>query len=138
MSRMPLLSLAICGGLLLCGCKPESNPATEAKVANAKEQITKAAHATAEAASAKKDEYVKEMNKQLAVLDAKIADLTERSSKAAGEAKKDLEKKLEDAKAKHSTAAKKLEELKEASGEQWEKLKEGMSKAFGDLKKVIE
>lgn len=137
MRRMTLLSLAICGGFLLFGCK-ESNPATEAKVANAKEQIKKAAQATAEAASAKKDEYVKEMNKQLEVLDAKIADLKERSAKAAGEAKKDLEKKLEDAKAKHSTAAKKLEELKEASAEQWEKLKEGMSKAFGDLKKVIE
>ena len=61
MRRMTLLSLAICGGFLLFGCKPESNPATEAKVANAKEQIKKAAQATAEAASAKKDEYVKEM-----------------------------------------------------------------------------
>jgi hypothetical protein len=138
MRHSTVLMSALLAGFFVAGCKPESNPATEAKLARAKEEIKKAAEATAEAASAKKDEYVCEMNKQLEALNVKMADLKERASRAAGETKKDLEKKLEEAKAKHSTVSTKLEELKDASADRWEKLKEGLSNAVGDLKKVIE
>ena len=35
-------------------------------------------------------------------------------------------------------AAKKLDELKEASHDRWEKVKDGVENAFEDLKKVVE
>lgn len=129
--------LAISVALLSLGCKP-NQPATDAKVSRAKEEIKHAAAATADAAAAMRDQYAEEMRKQLEVLDARSAVLKEKASKAAGQAKVDLEKKLEETKAKHADAAKKLEELKGASADRWEKLKDGFGKAFDDLKKVVE
>jgi hypothetical protein len=141
MQRPTILSLAIfLAALLQLGCKPEGpgDAAADAKVARAKEEIKRAAQATADAAAAMRDQYADEMRRQLEVLDAKSAVLKERASKAAGQAKKDLDRKYEEAKLKHADAAKKLEELKGASAERWEKLKEGFGKALDDLKKVIE
>ena len=138
MRRSCLATLAVCAATLLAGCKGESSPETDAKTKRAKEEIKNAVAATADAAAAKRDEYAKEMHKQLAALDVKIAELKDQASKSAGETKKNLERKLEESKAKHSDAAKKLDDLKTASADRWEKLKEGMGKAYEDLKKVIE
>ncbi len=138
MRPFTLTTLAICAAALVTGCNSQSSPETEAKVKRAKEEIKSAISATAEAAAAKRDEYAKEMHKQLAELDIKIADLKEQASKSAGETKKKLEQKLAETKAKHADAAKKLDELKTASAERWEKLKDGMGKAYEDLKKVVE
>ena len=97
----------------------------------AKEKIKEAAKATAEAAAANRDEYAAVMRRQLDELDAKYEVLKDKASKATGQAKVDLEKKLEEAKAKHGDVAKKLEELKEMpAAEHWEKFKEGMKKCL--------
>src|SRR4051812_48248266 len=101
MRQFALPMLALCAVSLLFGCKGQSSPETEAKVKRAKEEIKHAVSATADAASAKRDEYAKEMNKQLAVLDVKIAELKDQASRAAGQTKKDLERRLEEAKLKH-------------------------------------
>jgi len=78
------------------------------------------------------------MNKRLDELNAKYDDLKARASKADGQAKKDLEKKLEDAKVKRDVVAKKLDELKSASHDRWEKVKDGVENAYEDLKKSVE
>jgi hypothetical protein len=67
-----------------------------------------------EAAKAKRDEYVREMSKRLDELNVKYEELKGRASKAEGQAKQDLDKKLNDAKVKRDAAAKKLDELKES------------------------
>jgi len=105
---------------------------------NAKEKIRDAAEATAEAARAKRDEYTREMHKRLEEFDVNCQQLEGRITKAEGQAKKDLEKKLEEAKVKRDAAAKKLDELKEAGADRWEKVKEGVGSALDDLKKVFE
>jgi len=132
--------LAYCLSLGVLGCNPgnSSNPAVDAKVSRAKEEIKRAADATAEAAAAKRDQYAVEIRKQLAALDVKIAELKEQVGKAAGQTKKDLEKKLEEARSKHADAAKQLDDLKDATADRWEKLKAGVGKAVDDLKKVVE
>ena len=89
------------------------------------------------AAKAKRDEYTSEMQKQLEGLDAKYEELKTRAAKAEGPAKKDLEKKVEDAKGKRDAAANKLDELKKAAPDRWEKVKEGVENAFDDLKKLF-
>ncbi len=89
------------------------------------------------AAKAKRDEYAREMRKQLDVLDAKYAELKASAAKAEGQAKKDLEKKVEEAKVKRDTAAKKLDELKEAAPDRGEKIKDSVGNAFDDLKKMF-
>lgn len=140
MRCISIFGLVILAALPSLGCKPEDGPKTaaDAKVSEAKEKIKAAAEAAAKAAAAKRDEYAVEMRKQLDELDAKSAVLKEKASKAAGQAKADLEKKLEETKSKHADAVKKLEELKNASAEHWESFKEGMKKAYEDVKKSID
>jgi DNA primase len=99
--------------------------------------VTEDKDVAAKAAKAKRDEYARDMHKQLDELDAKYEELKTSAAKAEGQAKKDLEKKLEEAKVKRDAAAKKLDELKEAEPERWEKIKDGVGNAFDDLKKVF-
>ena len=89
------------------------------------------------AAKAKRDEYVREMHKQLDELDTKYEEFKASAAKAAGQAKKDLDKKLDEAKVKRDAAAKKLDELKDAAPDRWEKIKDGVGSAFDDLKKIF-
>ena len=115
-----------------------SAPDVDSKTSIAKQKIKDAAEATAEAAQAKWDEYALEMSKRLDELNLKLEDLKDRAAKAEGQAKQDLEKKLEEAKVKRDAAAKKLDELKEAGADRWEKVKEGVGNALDDLKKAFE
>jgi hypothetical protein len=92
----------------------------------------------AEVAKAKRDEYARQMQKQLDQLDTKYEELKAKAAKAEGQAKKDLEKRLAEAKVKRDAAAKNLDELKEAGADRWEKVKEGVGGALDELKKVFE
>ncbi len=133
------LSLALSAALLL-GCGETSPPTrpSDAKIADAKDKIGDAGKATVEAARARRDDYAREMHKRLDDFDVKCKELEARAAKAEGQGKKDLEKKLAEAKVKRDAAAKKLAELKEAGIDRWEKVKEGVGNAFDDLKKVVE
>jgi TolA-binding protein len=135
-----ILSLTLSAALLLLGCGTDTSSTRppDPKTANAKEKISDAEKATAEAARAKRDEYAREMHKRLDKFDAKCEELEARISKTEGQAKKDLEKKLEEAKVKRAAAAKKLGELKEAGADRWEKAKAGVGNALDDLEKVFE
>jgi predicted nucleic acid-binding Zn-ribbon protein len=133
MRRTGILSLAFFVTLLTLGCGTSPSPTSDAN-----EKVRDAEKATIEAARAKRDEYARDMQKTLDELDAKCKVLEHRAANAEGQAKKDLEKKIEDAKAKHAVAAKKLRELKEASDDRWEKIKDGVGSAFDDLKKAVE
>ncbi len=135
-----IIALALSATLLLLGCGPTtpSTPESNAKMSNAKDKIKDAAKATTEAASAKRDDYAREMGKRLDDLNVKYDELKGRVARAEGQGKKDLEKKLEEAKVKRDAAARKLDELKEAGADRWEKVKEGVGSALDDLKKVFE
>ncbi len=89
-------------------------------------------------AKVKRDEYAREMQKQLDELDKKYKALEDRAAKAEEKDKKDLEKKVADAKVKRDAAAKKLDELKEAAPGHWEKIKDGVGDAFKDLRKMLD
>jgi len=139
--RFPgILTLALSAALLPLGCETNtsSTPATNSTMSNAKEKIRDAVDATSEAAKAKRDEYAREMSKRLDELNVKYEALKARAAQAEGQAKKDLEKMLEEAKVKRDAAAKKLDELKEAGADRWEKVKEGVGSALDDLTKVFE
>ena len=105
---------------------------------DAKKKIGDAADATVEAAKAKRDDYAREMHKRLDELDMKYDELKARVAKADEQGKKGLQKKLDEAKVKRDAAAKKLDELKEASHDRWEKIKDGVGHAFDDLKKAFD
>ena len=134
------LSLTLSAALVLfgCGTNTTSSPESKAKATIAKDKIGEAAEATADAARAKRDEYARAMSKRLGELNAKYEELKDRAAKADAKTKKDLEKKLEDARVKRDVAATKLEELKTAGADRWEKIKDGVGNAFDDLKKAFE
>jgi len=98
-------------------------------------QTAKEIEASAE--RAKRDEYARDMHKQLDALDVQYEDLKGRAAKAEGQAKKDLDKQVAEAKVKRDAAAGKLEELKKAEPGRWEKLKGEAGSAFADLKKMF-
>ena len=135
-----ILSLALSAALVLLGCetKPSSIPDPNSKVSKAKEKIGDAVDATTEAAKAKRDEYVRAISKQLDELNVKVDELKSRVAKANDQAKEGLEKKLKEAEVKRVAASKKLDELKAAGADRWEKVKEGVGSALDDLKKVFQ
>jgi DNA anti-recombination protein RmuC len=135
-----ILVLALSAALLTLGCesKDKSSSGADSKVSIAKEKIGEAADATAAAAKAKRDEYARDMQKKFDELDAKYKALEKRAAEEKGDSKKDLDEKVKVAKAKRDEAAKKLDELKAASHDRWEKIKDNVENAFDDLKKVVE
>jgi hypothetical protein len=125
------------------GCEKNTSPTQTAgtadqKVAEAKAKTKDAAETTIASAEAKRDEYAAAMRKQLNELDVKYAELKDRTAKAEGDMKKDLEKKLTEAKLKRDAAAAKLDELQAASADRWEKIQVGAGEALDDLKKAFE
>jgi len=115
-----------------------ADASTELKITVAKQNVGGAADTTTDALKAKRHEYALEMHSLLGKLDVKYEEWKVRAAKAEGQTKKDLDKKLSEAKVKRDAAASKLDELKKASADRWEKIKEGVGSAFADLKKVLE
>jgi uncharacterized membrane protein len=111
-----------------------ADASNELKV-NVAKQTAKEIEATA--ARVKREEYAREMHKQLDALDVQYEDLKGRAAKAEGQAKKDLDNQLAEAKAKRDTAAGKLDELKKVDATRWDKVKDEVGSAFADLKKMF-
>jgi hypothetical protein len=134
-----LLPLALAAGLLLPGCGPEASstaaPSSQTSIATAK---LKDAAAAAEAAKAKRDEFVGAMSKQLDELNVKYEELKILAGQAEGRAKDDLDQKLAEAKIKRDAAATKLAELKEAGADRWESFKGGVENALSELQTETE
>jgi TolA-binding protein len=140
MRHTGILALGLSVALLLAGCGPStsSTPARDSKGSDADAKVGEAEKAAAEAAKAKRDEFAREMQKKLDELDAKYKALEKRAAVAQCDARKDLDEKVKVAKARRDVAARKLDELKEASHDRWEKVKDGVENAYEDLKKVVE
>ena len=140
MLRTGILTLALSAALLPIGCwrTSSSAPGTTPQTPKANDKIRDAGDAAAEAARAKRDEYAREMQKQLDAIDAKYKALEQRAAEAKGDAKKDLDEKVKVAKDTRDAAAKSLDELKSAGADRWEKVKDGVGDAFDDLKKIFE
>jgi len=143
MRRIAMSAWLLVGSLIALGCEQKTPPTpvqekADQKAAEAKAKNKEAVDATVAAAQLKRDEYVVAMRKQLDDLDVKYAELKDRAAKAEGEMKKELDKKVAEAKVKRDAAAEKLDELKSASADRWEKIKDGVGNAFDDLKKAFE
>ena len=140
MRSAAILSLALSAVPLLLGCGPDtsSTPAHSSPTSTSTEKIGEAAEATTEAAKVKRDEFAREASKGLAELNVKYEELKVRAAQAEGQAKEDLQQTLEKAGVKRDAAARRLDELKEAGADRWEKLKEGVRNAVDDLKTVFD
>ena len=85
-----------------------------------------------------KDDYARDMRKRLKELESNYVELKSRAAKAEGQAKRDLEKKIEAAKEKRDEASRKLDVLSLAGSDGWQKAKTEFETAFAELKSVFE
>ncbi len=84
----------------------------------------------------KKEEYQAKIEAQLKEWAAKLEELKSKAAKAGAGAKDELNKQVETLKAKQDVAQKKLKEVREASGEAWKDVKQGLEKTVTDLKEA--
>jgi predicted nucleic acid-binding Zn-ribbon protein len=117
MKRLALLVFGI-GLLASVGCEgtPTSTPAVD------KDTVKK-----------KYEDYKQELNAKLKEMDEQIDQWQKKASKETGEAKEAMEKKLENLKARRADVKEKLDKLRDATAETWEKTKEGVQDAFRQL-----
>ncbi len=132
------LSLAALG----CNDAKSTSSATgssaDQKMAKAVEKTKIAADASAVAFEARRAEYAASMHQQLAALDVKLAELKVRATMAQGDAKQNLDRQLAAAQVKRDAAAVRLEEVKTATADRWEKIQDAVGNALTDLKKAFE
>jgi FtsZ-binding cell division protein ZapB len=68
---------------------------------------------------------------------AEIDKLEAKGNQAAGDAKLAYQKQIEELKAKRSKAEQKTSELRQASGDAWEDLKDGVEEAWNSLGEAV-
>lgn len=81
-----------------------------------------------------KDEYIESLAAELKEWSVQIDRLTDKMENAAGDVKLKYVEELEALRAKRHAAAEKMNELKDASGDAWETIKETADKLWDDLK----
>ena len=124
MRLIGMLSVALLATALSLSCSSSSNPSS-------KEQIA-AADAKTAAAKAKHDERMRASQKTLDDLDEEYKALERRAAETKGDAKKELDQKVKAAKDKRDAAAKKVNALRNAGHDQWEK------EVFEDVRKDLD
>jgi len=142
MKKTTLLLLAIVSLIVvfaLSSCKQREEAGKgEVTMEDVKKETKEAAETAGQYAMQKKEEYQKALEDKLEAYDEKIDDLSAMAGKAIGDAKTEMEKSIDELKAKRDSAAEKLDELRGSSGEAWEDMKTGMDKAMDDIEKAYE
>jgi Asp-tRNA(Asn)/Glu-tRNA(Gln) amidotransferase A subunit family amidase len=82
-----------------------------------------------------KEAFEKRVRAELQELQVKIAELRKETDVASAEARKEMQKAIQDLERKKHEARKKLEEVNESTSSAWTSLKAGMTAAVEDLKK---
>lgn len=81
----------------------------------------------------KRNEFIGKMKDRLVDLDKKIDELKEDANKLEGEAKKEYENRLHDLREKRREANRKIDDLRSASEENWQRLKDETEHAWKAL-----
>jgi len=132
MVRTAVLFLA---AALVLGCS--GAPSTKTTAEDPVKRAEEAKEAAAKVLREKRNEFIKDYQKQLDDADAKLKDWKEKADKATGEAKVKLQKSYDDTKVRRDELAKQMTEFGKASVEGWDKLKEGFDKAGKELNEAF-
>lgn len=131
-SKWMLLSV---GFLTACGCGESRVEPTAGKVTSAdvKRDVARADKTAAEFAAQSKDEYQQQLDARLKEVDVEIAKLQAKSHDLKDQSKIDWEQKLTELRIKRDSAENKLAEVRHASGEAWIDMKQGAQSAWAEL-----
>ena len=86
----------------------------------------------------KKDLYIQKLNAQLEEWSASIDVLKARADKATADLKIGYYKQLEDLKAKRESARERVDGLKAAGGDAWERMATAIDASWGDIKAAFD
>jgi len=102
------------------------------------QELSQAAQPTGARAQKIKNEFVKNMETELANVESKITEMKKKAESAKEDVKKEYQKQLRSLQGKRTAFKKKLKDLQDASEEAWEDLRAGVQKASEDLKKATD
>lgn len=122
-----VLALGIVGiiaGLIISRRTP-GQPSSQTQGAGAKAQKVK-------------QEFVKNMETELATVESKITEMKKKAESAKEEAKKEYQKQIRTLQGKRTAFKKKLKDVQDAGEGAWEELRAGVQKAAEDLKKAAD
>ncbi len=126
--------------LVIAGCGKEASPPVKPEVTakEAAQEVKEAASTAAQYVRQEKDEFVMSAEKSMDELKANLAELTNKAQAASGDTKAKLEQQIKTLEGKWDAAQVKLGEIKNASGEAWKEMQQGVSEAIADLKRAYD
>jgi polysaccharide deacetylase 2 family uncharacterized protein YibQ len=133
--RVPLGILAIALGAFLTPAAPAVGQ-TSGK--DATQKVTEAVDAIKSYTVDKRNAAVAHAKKLMSDLDPKIKDLEAQVSRDSSAAKADLERQLKELKVTRDKTAKKADELRRASAESWESVKQAFASSYKDLQSAYD
>lgn len=86
----------------------------------------------------KKDAYREKLDAQLKEWKAKIDQLETKAASVSSDAKDELAKEIADLRQRKAVVKEKWNELQKTGGETWDKMKDGVEKASGELKEKLD
>lgn len=135
------------GRVLLCLCLlspvlgfslPVVSAGDQAQPSTAEKMIRdtkEAVESTKQYTMQQKELFQKTVQGELAEMQAKIAELQTKTSAASAEARKEMQKALQDLERKKEEARKQLDEVSHSTSSAWSTLKDNVNAAVADLKK---
>ena len=144
---MKSLFVILCGTVFLIGgCNDTSSTTTtdpdttEDPVSSdeVKREITEAIDATGKLAQQTQEEFAEEMEVKLRELDAEIAELEAKADDVKVESREKWNEEVADLKVKQEAMHDKLEKVKVASADEWEAMKDDFNSAWNNLKKAYD
>jgi len=133
--RMIVIVMVSLGLLLACGEDKKEPVKTKAKVTaqDVKRETKEALKTTLAYTQQQKDEYQKRVETKIKEYDQTIDELKKKAAVLKKDKKAELDKKIEELQKKRTSASKKFQDLKSASGKAWEDLKDGMDASMNEL-----
>ena len=131
-----LLVTGLAASISACD-KTEVTPLPRTGAGEVKQQAREAAGAVQNAAIKEKDAFVAAVENDVQATKAKIGDLKGRIANATGKAKAAMEQPIAALEDELKVAQRKLTDLKSATAEKWQDLRQGVSSAIDHLKQAV-
>lgn len=137
--------LIVTGALFFGGCdsnssSPSTNSEQPKKVTmdDVKRDAAKSLETTAKFTEQNKENLMKDLKEQLAVMDSKITDLRSKGAQLANDARAKWELKMAELETRRQTASAKLVEVENSTAQAWDEVEKGAKAAWEELKKAFQ
>jgi hypothetical protein len=138
--------LMLAAGLFLSvGCNPGSTtPKSETEkpatvtMDDVKRDAAESVKSVTAYSQQQKDKLVNDLKAELVIMDAKIAELRNKGSELASDAKIKWDEKIADLNAKRQVVSEKLTEVQNSTAEAWNDVEKGVQSAWAELKKAFQ